>query len=165
MTYKQRLLKERAKVKEWMKRIADVEVQINDLMSIIPKGKLDSWLVTAQDALRIKRDALARSRVMRPITKVSILENAATQVLEDAGFFETDSILARRVAEGVVKLVRLFEEQDYSAICGRLVVALFARVARGTPPDAKFLKETWAEIEKVAEENPYSSEEDRKSVV
>jgi hypothetical protein len=66
--YNQGVLKRRIKVKKWIKQITIVEDHISNLMNMIPQGKADPWLITAQDALQIKRNALVRSRVMRPIT-------------------------------------------------------------------------------------------------
>jgi hypothetical protein len=68
------------------------------------------------------------------IRKTITLVTAAKQMLADAGFGNDGSIFTRRVAEGVVKLAELFDDQKYSVLCGRLVVALFSRIARGNPP-------------------------------
>jgi hypothetical protein len=88
---------------------------------------------------------------------------AAKKLLTDAGFHKDASIFSRRVTEGLIKLATLFDEQNYSVMCGRLVASLFSRIARGSPPNISFLKEMWAEIEKVAEEDfPYNEKEEEK---
>jgi len=87
--------------------------------------------------------------------------DAVKRLLSDAGFDKDGSIFTRRVAEGLVKLADLFDSQNYSVLCGRLIVALFSRIARGSPPTVEFLKEVCAEIEKVAEDFPYSEDDER----
>ena len=94
--------------------------------------------------------------------KAITLVEAAKQMLADAGFGQDRSIFTRRVADGVVKLAELFDNQRYSVLCGRLVAALFSRIARGSPPTAEFLKEVWAEIEKAAEDFPYDEEDEKR---
>lgn len=96
------------------------------------------------------------------IRKTITLVTAAKQMLADAGFGNDGSIFTRRVAEGVVKLAELFDDQKYSVLCGRLVVALFSRIARGNPPTTEFLKEVWTEIEKAAEDFPYDEEDEKR---
>lgn len=87
--------------------------------------------------------------------------DAAKRLLSDAGFDKDKSIFTKRVAEGLVKLAELFDSQNYSTLCGRLVVALFSRIARGNPPTVEFLQEVCTEIEKVAEDFPYSEDDER----
>lgn len=93
--------------------------------------------------------------------KAPTLVDAAKKMLDDAGFGDYGSFLARRVKDGVLNLASQFQQENYSAIVGRLVVALFARVARGSPPTPDFLREVWHEIEAFAKDEPYDEQAEK----
>lgn len=98
---------------------------------------------------------------MNYLRKTATLVDAAKQMLEDAGFGDHESFFARRVKDGVLNLANQFQQENYSTVVGRLVVALFSRVARGSPPTPDFLKEVWREIEAFAKDEPYNEKEER----
>jgi hypothetical protein len=91
------------------------------------------------------------------------LVEAAKQMLHDAGFIggTHDSVFARQVSHGVVELARVFQDQRFSALCGRLVAALFSRLARGSFPTPEFLGKVREEIEEAAKDDPYDEQEER----
>lgn len=100
-------------------------------------------------------------RMLMDYLKRLTLVDAAKQMLEDAGFLDHGSFLARRVKDGVLNLAHQFQQENYSTLVGRLVAALFARIARGSPPTPEFLASVWKEIEAVAKDEPYDEAEER----
>jgi len=95
--------------------------------------------------------------------KATNLVEAARLMLRDAGFIDGshDLIFARNVVQGVLELARIFQEQRLSVLAGRLVVALFSRIARGSFPNPEFLNTVWREIEDVAKDEPYDEQEEK----
>lgn len=99
---------------------------------------------------------LWRKIVTYGIEKTIDLVEATRRMLNDAGFNKCDSFFGRRVSEGVLRLVKQFQEENYSTVVGRLIVALFSRIARGCPPTPDFLGEVRQEIEAFAKDEPYN---------
>lgn len=89
------------------------------------------------------------------------LVEAARRMLKDAGFDKCDQFFGRRVTEGVLGLAKRFQEENFSAVVGRLVVALFSRMARGSPPTPEFLKRVWTDIEAFAKDEPYDAQAEK----
>jgi hypothetical protein len=100
-------------------------------------------------------------KLMDHLGKTTTLVDAAKQMLEDAGFTNHDSFFARRVKDGVLNLAYQFQQENYSAVVGRLVAALFSRIARGSPPTPEFLGRVRLDIEAFAKDEPYDEQAEK----